>query len=49
MAVLENGEIVEKGSVREVFLSPHSETGKLFMKINAEFQTNQFVEKGAGI
>jgi len=49
MAVLENGEIVEKGSVREIFLNPTSETGKLFVKINAEFQTNQFVEKGAGI
>ena len=49
MAVLENGEIVEKGSVRDIFLNPKSETGKLFVKINAEFQTNQFVEKGAGI
>jgi len=49
MAVLENGEIVEKGSVREIFLNPKSETGKLFVKINAEFQINQFVEKGAGI
>jgi len=49
MAVLENGEIVEKGSVRDIFLNPTSETGKLFVKINAEFQTNQFVEKGAGI
>lgn len=49
MAVLENGGIVEKGSVRDIFRNPKSETGKLFVKINAEFQTNQFVEKGAGI
>ena len=49
MAVLENGEIVEKGRVRDIFLNPTSETGKLFVKINTEFQNNQFVEKGEGI
>ena len=49
MAVLENGEIVEKGRVKDIFLNPASETGKLFVRINAEFQTNQFVEKGEGI
>jgi len=49
MAVLENGEIVEKGRVKDIFRNPASETGKLFVRINAEFQTNQFVEKGEGI
>lgn len=34
MAVLEEGRIVEKGAVRDIFLSPQSETAKLFMRIN---------------
>jgi D-methionine transport system ATP-binding protein len=46
MAVLENGLIVEQGSVREVFLNPKSETAKLFVKINAEFAVNQWVREG---
>jgi D-methionine transport system ATP-binding protein len=46
MAVLEKGLIVEQGSVREVFQNPHSETAKLFVKINAEFAANQWVKEG---
>lgn len=49
MAVLEKGEIVERGPVREIFLNPKSETAKLFVKINAEFQTNLWITEGAGI
>ncbi|HEY5586934.1 MAG TPA: ATP-binding cassette domain-containing protein [Ruminiclostridium sp.] len=46
MAVLENGLIVERGSVRDVFMNPQSETAKLFVKINAEFAANQWVKEG---
>ncbi|HEX2927909.1 MAG TPA: methionine ABC transporter ATP-binding protein [Ruminiclostridium sp.] len=46
MAVLENGVIVEKGGVREVFLNPGSETARLFVRINAEFAANQWVKEG---
>lgn len=46
MAVLENGLIVEQGTVRDVFLNPQSETAKLFVKINAEFAANQWVKEG---
>lgn len=46
MAVLEDGLIVERGSVRDIFLKPKSETAKLFVKINAEFAANQWVKEG---
>lgn len=46
MAVLEDGFIVETGSVREVFTNPQSDTAKLFVKINAEFASNQWVTEG---
>ncbi|PHV70536.1 ABC transporter [Sporanaerobium hydrogeniformans] len=49
MAILEQGEITEQGTVREVFLNPHSHTGKLFIKIHSEFQQKQWVEEGEGI
>jgi D-methionine transport system ATP-binding protein len=38
MAVLEDGQIVERGPVRSVFTSPASDTAKLFMRIDAGFQ-----------
>jgi D-methionine transport system ATP-binding protein len=38
MAILEDGLIVEKGSVRSVFTSPASGTAKLFLRIDAGFQ-----------
>jgi D-methionine transport system ATP-binding protein len=37
MAVLEDGQIVEKGPVRSVFGEPKSDTAKLFLKIDAGF------------
>ncbi|OPX42514.1 methionine import ATP-binding protein MetN [Ruminiclostridium hungatei] len=46
MAVLENGIIVERGSVREIFQNPGSDTARLFVKINAEFAANQWVNEG---
>lgn len=46
MAVLENGSIVEIGSVRQVFSNPQSDTAKLFVKINAEFSANNWVTEG---
>lgn len=50
MAILEEGEIREQGSVREVFLNPNSVTGKIFLKVNANFQKNSWIEEeGDGI
>lgn len=46
MAVLENGLIVERGTVRDIFQNPKSETARLFVKINAEFAANQWVKEG---
>ncbi len=46
MAVLEDGLIVEKGNVRDIFTRPKSETARLFVKINAEFAANQWVKEG---
>jgi D-methionine transport system ATP-binding protein len=48
MAVLEDGVIVENGSVRNVFGAPKSETAKLFLKIDAGF-ANFGWEGGGGI
>ncbi|HEX2937338.1 MAG TPA: methionine ABC transporter ATP-binding protein [Ruminiclostridium sp.] len=49
VAVLENGIIAEKGSVRNVFLNPVSGTAKLFVKINRDFSQNPWVMDGEGI
>jgi len=43
MAVLEKGRIVEKGSVREIFLNPQSETAKLFVRINENLSQNNWM------
>jgi D-methionine transport system ATP-binding protein len=48
MAVLENGAIVESGSVRQVFENPRSETAKLFLKVNSDLALNKW-EGGTGI
>jgi D-methionine transport system ATP-binding protein len=48
MAVLENGCIVETGSVKTVFLNPKSETARLFMKINRDISTREW-QGGDGI
>lgn len=46
MAVLEEGEVIEQGKVRDIFLNPQSHTGKLFIKIYSEFQRNDWVKEG---
>jgi D-methionine transport system ATP-binding protein len=48
MAVLEDGRIVETGSVKKVFLDPKSETARLFMKINRDISTREW-QGGDGI
>jgi D-methionine transport system ATP-binding protein len=48
MAVLEDGRIVETGSVKTVFLNPKSETARLFMKINRDISTREW-QGGDGI
>ena len=46
MAILEEGEMIEQGKVRDIFLNPQSHTGKLFIKIHSEFQRNDWVKEG---
>ena len=46
MAILEEGELIEQGKVRDIFLNPYSRTGKLFIKIHSEFQRNDWVKEG---
>ncbi len=46
MAILEEGELIEQGKVRNIFLNPQSSTGKLFIKIHSEFQRNDWVKEG---
>ena len=48
-AVIEDGIIVEEGEVRNIFLNPNSNTGKVFLKVSKEFQKNEFVSGGEGI
>jgi D-methionine transport system ATP-binding protein len=49
MAVLEDGLIVEQGTVREVFSNPGSQTAQLFVKINSEFSDHLWLKGGDGI
>ncbi|AGB19211.1 methionine ABC transporter ATP-binding protein [Thermoanaerobacterium thermosaccharolyticum] len=49
MAVLENGVLIEKGPVNNVFLNPTSDTAKLFIKIDESFKNNHWVREGEGI
>jgi D-methionine transport system ATP-binding protein len=49
MAVLENGRIAEQGRVDKLFLNPESETARLFININENFQMNRFWKEGEGI
>lgn len=49
MAVLEDGKIIEVGSVREIFSNPHSRTGALFCQVFTEFQQTMELENGGGI
>ena len=48
MAVLEEGKIIEKGTVAGIFNNPTSRTGALFAKVFLEFQNISLTE-GAGI
>lgn len=48
MAILENGEITDRGSVREVFMNPNCQTGKIFLQVYSEFQKTEW-SGGAGI
>lgn len=49
VAVLEDGRITERGTVRQVFLSPKSQTAQLFVHISRDFSAGAFVEGGEGI
>ncbi len=49
MAVIENGRIVETGSVKNLFENPQSETGQQFVRIHENFRNQIEFEKGAGI
>jgi D-methionine transport system ATP-binding protein len=49
MAVLENGVIIEKGLVNDIFRNPQSCTGELFAKVFLEFQKSSTLTEGAGI
>jgi D-methionine transport system ATP-binding protein len=40
MAVLEDGKIIEQGSVREIFSNPKSRTGALFAKVFQDLQVS---------
>ncbi|MDR2149406.1 MAG: ATP-binding cassette domain-containing protein [Spirochaetaceae bacterium] len=48
VAVLEEGQIAEAGSVKSIFMNPKSETARLFMKINRDFSTHD-LQDGSGI
>ena len=48
MAVLEEGKIIEEGTVAGIFNNPQSRTGELFAKVFTEFQNISLTE-GAGI
>lgn len=49
MAVLENGEIVEKGCTENLFLNPKSNTLKRFINISDSFKRNKLFLDGEGI
>ena len=49
MAVLENGQIIENGPVREIFRNPKSKTGELFARVSKEFRRAENFADGEGI
>lgn len=49
MAVIEQGKIVEKGSVEKLFFNPESDTAKRFINILQGFQAKRNYKEGAGI
>jgi D-methionine transport system ATP-binding protein len=48
VAVLENGSIVEQGSTRNVLTNPSSDTMKVFVRVNSDLRTDEWLE-GEGI
>ena len=46
MAVLENGIIAERGSVKKIFRNPQSNTAKVFIKHNAYLSNAYFSGEG---
>lgn len=48
MAVIENGRIVETGSVDKFFLNPQSDTSKRFVRILEHFRDKRSVVEGVG-
>ncbi len=49
MAVIENGRIVETGTVQQLFKNPESETGQRFVQILENFRNTEGFERGEGI
>lgn len=49
MAVIENGIIIEKGVVRDIFQNPNSTTGQIFIKVYNSFQNTELYGEGDGI
>jgi D-methionine transport system ATP-binding protein len=49
VAVLENGTIVEQGTAESLFRNPQSDTAKLFVNINTQFNSDRWVQEGEGI
>lgn len=49
MAVIENGIIIEKGAVRDIFQNPNSATGQVFIKVYNSFQSTELYGEGDGI
>ncbi|WP_371379626.1 methionine ABC transporter ATP-binding protein [Sporomusa aerivorans] len=49
MAVIEQGEIVESGSVEKFFLNPESDTAQRFIRILQGFQAQRIYREGEGI
>lgn len=49
MAVIEDGVIIEKGLVSEIFQNPNSRTGKIFIDVYSTFQSKDYYGEGEGI
>lgn len=49
VAIIEDGNIIEKGDVRNIFLNPTSNTGKVFLKVSKEFKKTELFIGGEGI
>lgn len=49
VAVLEAGIVTEKENVKDIFLNPESNTGKVFLEVYKEFRKNESFSGGEGI